>query len=109
MNAVYRFAQRYTAEREDAINALADALVDKIDLTGPQVIDIIQKFGKPKVEFIAPEIDKIIEEMKAEEKAERAEMAALARGHEGDVAPAVATPAPVEGTDGITALAGRAL
>ncbi len=109
VNAVYRFAQRYTAEREDAINALADSLVEKIDLTGPQVIDIIQKFGKPKVEFIAPEIDKIIEEMKAEEKAERAEMAALARGHEGDVPAAPALPAPVEGTDGITALAGRAL
>lgn len=82
VNAVYRFAKVYTEGRKDAIVALAKALREKIDLTGPQVIDIVRSHGeRPTPEFIAPEIDKIIAAMKEEEKAERREMMALAGPH----------------------------
>ena len=82
VNAVYRFAKRYTEQRTEAIKALAKALQEKIDLTGPQVIEIVRSHGeRPTPELISPEIDKIIAEMKEEEKKERKELMALAGPH----------------------------
>ena len=68
VNATFRFAKIYTAERREAVVALATALDERTDLTGPEVIDIVKSFGAPTHPFIKDEIRRIMAEMKEEDK-----------------------------------------
>jgi ATP-dependent Zn protease len=78
VNATFEFAKTYTRERRAAIEGLANLLETKTDLTGPDVIECVQSYGKPKLNSIMEEIQKIVVRMKAEAKKARIEdMAAV--------------------------------
>jgi cell division protease FtsH len=80
VDAVYIFAKKYSAERKDAAIAMAQELRDKIDMTGPEVIDLVKSVGKqPSRKEITPHIRKIMADLKRKKKQERSELLALAR------------------------------
>ena len=60
VEAVFEFALQYTVENRAAIEALAKALDEKTDLTGPQVIALVKSFSPPKYATVKEPIKKIL-------------------------------------------------
>ena len=80
VNAVFEFAKKYTAEVRDTIVALANELDKRTDMTGPEVIKLVESFPKPRCPTLKGEIYKIVARMKEEERQKKLEEMALASG-----------------------------
>lgn len=73
VNATYEVAKQLITERRDAVIALATALVEHVDLTGPQVIDLVKSTGKrPSFTSVKDEVAKHLSGVKERFRAERA-------------------------------------
>ncbi|HEY9784194.1 MAG TPA: AAA family ATPase [Candidatus Obscuribacterales bacterium] len=71
VNATFVLARRFIAENRAAVEALSHALVEKIDLTGPEVISIVKDNGTPSFTSVKDEVGKILVQMREEEKREK--------------------------------------
>ncbi|HEY9788104.1 MAG TPA: AAA family ATPase [Candidatus Obscuribacterales bacterium] len=70
VNATFELSKRLIAEHRQAVEALAQALVEKVDLTGPEVIAIVKGYGEPSFASVKDEVRDILGEMKEKAKLE---------------------------------------
>lgn len=68
VNATYEVAERLIAANEAAVKALADSLVSELNLTGPQVIDLVMQHAEIPFESVSAEVEVVVARLKADRK-----------------------------------------
>jgi len=77
LNAAEACAELVIENNRGAVEALAHALVDRVNLSGQEVIDIVKANGEAPFESVMEQCKVIMAEMKEKDKAERRENALL--------------------------------
>jgi len=68
VNATYEVAERLIDSNQNAVKALADSLVAEVNLTGPQVIDLVMQHAQIPFESVAAEVEGVVARLKLERK-----------------------------------------